>query len=152
MFKGQVKLLVFVKMLSAQYLLTPLFESGQTCTVDGPREEMFPIDFQIKGQGQTADLYPKCCLLIILWSFDWWSPNFATLVDFIEEISLLLYGSQGQCQTTGLHLSIVTQYFMNHLLDNYQTWYSGCWIIHCIQPFWILHQGAFMFLKQFLFK
>ena len=120
MFKGQVKLLVFVKMLSAQYLLTPLFESGQTCTVDGPREEMFPIDFQIKGQGQTADLYPKCCLLIIFWSFDWWSPNFATLVDFIEEISLLLYGSQGQCQTTGLHLSIVTQYFMNHLLDNYQ--------------------------------
>ena len=50
-----VKLLVYVQMLSAQFLLTPLFESAQTCKVEGPREEMFPIDFQIKGQSQTAE-------------------------------------------------------------------------------------------------
>ena len=51
--------------------------------------------------------------------------------------------------------ALSTQYIMNHLPDNYQTWYSGCHyrvdsFIVCIQPFWNLHQSAYMFLNHFL--
>ena len=45
--KVKVKLLFFVQMLSAQYLLPPLLEGCQAVAVDVPREYNFLNDFQV---------------------------------------------------------------------------------------------------------
>ena len=67
-------------MLFAQYLLTPLLESCQTWYSGCPWKTDVPYRFSghvIKGQGKTAYLHPRCCLLTISMV-----TKLATLVDF----------------------------------------------------------------------
>ena len=65
----------------------------------------------IKGQGQTADLHPKCCLLSISWSFPWWLLNLLHWLTLGRRLTPLPFGSQGLGQTTGLRLGIVHAIF-----------------------------------------
>ena len=48
MVKSQVKLLVFEKMLSAQYPLSPCWKVTKLGTMGAPRKWMTPIDFEEK--------------------------------------------------------------------------------------------------------
>ena len=61
--KVKVKLLVFKKLLSAQYLLTQCLKVSKLGTVNASIKQMTPIIVQVKGQCQTVGLNPKCCLL-----------------------------------------------------------------------------------------
>ena len=73
---------------------TIFFVSCQTWYSGCPLRKDISMDFQVvmKSHGQRADLHPKCCLLIILWSNRWLFPNFATPV----ELSLLLFGPRSK--------------------------------------------------------
>ena len=78
---SEVKLLVSVQILSAQYLLTPLLENRQTqfsgclLRVDVP---YWRVDHMVKGQSQTVGLNLKCCLLNILWINLWIKVKLST--------------------------------------------------------------------------
>ena len=75
------KLLVFVQMLSAQYLLTTLLENRQALYSGCPLRVDVPYwcsDHMVKGQGQTVCLNPKCCLLNILWVKLWIKVKLST--------------------------------------------------------------------------
>ena len=50
----------------------------------------------------------------------------ATLVEFREIIPIAFLGHKVKVKLLFFLLALSTQYFMNHLLDDYQTLYSGC--------------------------
>ena len=78
----------------------------------------------------------------------------STLVDLREDYPIV-FRSQGQGQSTGLHHCPLNILWSICLIITKQGTVAATrkWIIHYIymQPFWILLQGAFMFLKHFLF-
>ena len=58
----------------------------------------------IKGPGQTADLYSKCCLFNTCDPLlDGYQTYYTMLT--LERLSLLLFMSEGQGQTTGFYLT-----------------------------------------------
>ena len=80
----------------------------------------------IEGQGQTANvafLIMTLCLMVI---------KLAILVDFREKIvHIAFWGHKVNVKPLVFITALSTQLFMNHLLDNYQTWYSGSqWRVH----------------------
>ena len=95
------KLLFFVQMLSAQYVLTFLLKFAKLGTVDAPREEIIHFLFQVMCS--NAYLHPKCCLLFLINGYQ----TLLQCLTSVRRLFLLLFGSQGHGQTTGLHLSIV---------------------------------------------
>ena len=152
MFKGQVKLLVFVKMLSAQYFWLLCLKVAKLVQWMALEKRCSLLIFRSKVKAKLLIFIRS---VVYSSSYDPLIDGHQTLLHWLTLLRRFPYCFLDHRVNVKLLVfisALSTQYFMNHLLDNYQTWYSGCWIIHCIQPFWILHQGAFMFLKQFLFK
>ena len=161
--KVKVKLPFFEKRLSAKYIETNLLSNQYLMTlfawnlpnlvhtVDVPREKMFPVNFLchiVKGQGQNCcslrndDLHPMWCLLSILWSFVWWLPNcFHWLT--LERCFL---GLKVKVKLKVFTLALSPIYFINHLHDNYQFFFTVVatreWIIHCIYMYTTLFNFA----------
>ena len=54
---------------------------------------------------KNDDLHPKCCLLIYLWSFAWWVPNFLHWLTLREDypFSFVGHNVKGQGQTVVLY-------------------------------------------------
>ena len=69
-------------------------------------------------------------------------------------LSLVLFGSQGQVKLTVFISALSVHYFMNHLHNNFQTWYSCCQLesdnsLYICIPFEFCTgkgRGIFMFL------
>ena len=103
--------------------------------------------YRLKGQGQTADLHPKCCLLIILWSFVWMVTKLATLVDFREKIILIAFWvtrSKFNYWSLSKHCSVIILWTICLIITRPLTVVANSeWIIHCIYAtFWDLAPGG----------
>ena len=144
------KLLVFEKMLSAQYLLTPYLESCQNWYSEWLQSRWPLLMFRSHGQrscGQTADLHLTLCLMV---------TKLPTLVDFREDYSYCLLGHKVNVKLLVFISALSAQNFKNHLLDIYQTWYSGChervdYSLYICNPIEFCTRWAFLFFIHFLF-
>ena len=88
------------------------FKAARLGTVDAPSEGMTPIPFQIMCSKIKVKLL--IFILSVVLSYDFLIDGYQTLLQCltsVRRLSLLLFGSQGQGQTTGLHLSIVHSLF-----------------------------------------
>ena len=103
MIKGQGQIAGFLNFL--QMLFPHIFSLLESCTVDVPKEEIFPVDFPVtlsnlkfkllvfKNNGVTHYLIDNLIICLMV-------TKLATLVDY----PYCCFWSQGQ--TTGLYLSI----------------------------------------------
>ena len=106
--------------LFSQYLNTILLDSYEILYRGCPRRWRIPNKFRdMWSKGQTAGLHSKCCLIYII-MFDAYHTY---------HISCLKREHYPYCffrQKSRSNYWSSTQYLMNHLLDNYQTWFHGC--------------------------
>ena len=88
----------------------------------------------IKGQGQTADLHPKCCLLYIFWPFGCF--KLATLVDFIEKNIPIDFGvtrSRSNYWSSYQHCLLNILWTIVLIITKLDTVVATReWIIHCV--------------------
>ena len=110
--------------------------SGCSLRVDVP---YWCSGHMVKGHGQNVGLNPKCCVFNIIWIYLWINESNYHLqtieMQHLKKVSLILQSNQAD--KTLISILLVEPPIWN--------------FIACMQPFWILHQGAFMFLKHFLF-
>ena len=105
-------------LMSAQYLLTPLLESCPNLVQWIPLESRF----QVKGQGWTADLYPKCYLLTAgLCTIVVHSISFASFALKLSNLVTYPMDFQGMWLTADLHSLSISN---DSLIVSYQT----CWL------------------------
>ena len=151
MFKGQVKLLVFVKMLSAQYYWLLCLKVAKLVQWMALEKRCSLLIFRSKVKAKLLIFIRS---VVYSSSYDSLLDGYQTLLHWltlVRRLSLLLFGSQGQCQATGFFL-LSTQNFLNHMLNNNKIWYSGChWrvdnsFVHT-QPFCIFMGGFLVYVN-----